>query len=308
VIIVSFAGGFNILYGEVSSLWSGGNEFVASMVNAFTGLDNRVTNNVFQPYVVYWLGDITVFIYLIICIIVLVNMLIAMMGAKFTDLTEKHVLLRKQLFARGSALVELEHAILPAPLNIFHLIVLYIWKPWWPYGEFDRWMYTVLPNPFIFTGQLRDMWCKYQEWRKDPKCLDDGDEEEEESEDESDEDDAEEFFLEKDQYDVNASEDELNHYVIKLNKLKPFMDKYFARWHRRYKKALLTHRGGDDGGDDGGDGGDDASTKLKSPKKTPTKSPKSQKSPKSPKDKKKGKEKNTDLDDPDYIAMADKNA
>jgi len=241
VIIVSFAGGLNILYGSLSVLWSGGNEYMDSTQNALTGLNNRVDNFVFQPYVVYWLGDATLFVYLIICGIVLVNMLIAMMGSKFQDLTQKHLLLRKQLFAKGSALIELEHAILPAPLNIVHIIFLLITKPWWPHGEFDRWMFVVLRNPFIFTGQLRDMWCKFLAWKKNPHLFDDGEESEEEEQEEA-ADSTDEFFQEKDQYDVNASEDELNAYVSQLNKIKPFIDKYFARWHKNYVIAQITHR------------------------------------------------------------------
>jgi len=76
------------------------------------------------------------------------------------------------------------------------------------------------------------------------------------------------------------------------------MDKYFARWHKGYKNALITQRGGRsdnvDGDDDDGDG---ATVKLDSEKKSPKKSPKSPKSskspksPKSPKGSKKPKEK-----------------
>jgi len=313
VIIVSFAGGLNILYGSLSVLWSGGNEYMDSTQNALTGLNNRVDNFVFQPYVVYWLGDATLFVYLIICGIVLVNMLIAMMGSKFQDLTQKHLLLRKQIFAKGSALVELEHAILPSPLNIPHLIFLLMTKPWWPYGEFDRWMFVVLPNPFIFTGQLRDMWCKFLEWKKNPHVFHEheGEEEEEEEEPEKEEaaDSADEFFQEKDQYDVNASEDELNAYVSKLDKLKPFIDAYFTRWHKNYIIAHKTHRlTHHDDSDDPTSGRLGSSGSKPHHEEHKKEEKKEEKKPEKKKDRKKSKssKKDDESDDPDYIAMQDK--
>jgi len=296
VIIISFAAGLNVLYGSVSPMWSGGNEYMDSAINAFTGLDNQVQNNVFQPYVAYWLGDITLFIYLIICGIVLVNMLIAMMGSKFADLTQKHLLLRKQHFYKGAALIELEHSIFPAPFNLPHLIFLFLTKPWWPYGEYDRWIYLMQPNPFIFTGQLRDMWCKYLDWLDRDK-----DEDEEQPEEEDDED----YFKEKDQYDANADEDELNAYVSKLVAIKPFIDMYFSRWQTRYREALATHRrnvmarGADDSNDDDDDQG-------KKEKEKGIESPQKKKSPKVVKAKKKSKDDDDDEKDPDYVAMQDK--
>jgi len=305
VIIISFAGGLNVLYGDTSSLWSGGNEYIDSSLNAFTGIGNQVTNNLFQPYALYWLGDITIVVYFIISGIVLVNMLIAMMGSKFGDLTQKHLLLRKQHFYKGSALIELEHAILPAPFNVPHLIFLLLTKSCWPFGEFDRWMYVVLPNPFSFTGQLRDMWCKYLEW-KENKEEDEDEAEEPEAEAGGDE-EVDEYFREKDQYDANADEDELNAYVEKLQQIKPFVDKYFKTWHSQYRKALATHRRnekegrihGDDGTDRGG-GGDhkDSGNSSRKPD-SPKKHSKAVKSPR------KTKDNDDDNKDSDYVAMTD---
>jgi len=287
-----------------------------SALNAFTGIGNQVENNLFQPYVLYWLGDLTIIVYFIICGIVLVNMLIAMMGSKFGDLTEKHLLLRKQQFYKGAALIELEHAILPAPFNVPHLIFLLLTKSCWPFGEFDRWMYVVLPNPFLFTGQLRDMWCKYLEWKVAQKKKKKGGEEEEEEEDEdeeSEENETDEYFKEKDQYDANADEDELNAYVEKLSAIKPFVDGYFRSWHSKYRHALETHRKHELESDtvavsdkdeedaiiSGGSG--NSSKKAVSPRSPPKKKEKEKvKATKSPRTRK-----DDDDKDPDYVAMTD---
>jgi len=279
VIILAFAGGLNVLYGDVSSLWSGGNEFMDSAKNAFTGLGNQVTNNVFQPYVFYWLGDITLFVYLIVCGIVLVNMLIAMMGSKFSDITQKHLLLRKQQFYKGEAFIEFAHSLLPAPLNIFHVIFLLLTKPCWPFGEFDRWMYYSIPNPFIFTGQLREMWSEYIDWLSQKN----GDKEKKDDDD---------YFQEKDQYDAAGDVDEDSAYVAKHAEIKPFMDSYFRTWRGKFFDEQ-TQLGGK--GDDHRKG-DEKISKGKETKKisSPRESVKQTKS-----------QKKRDDDDDNYIALQD---
>jgi len=224
VIIISFGAGLNMLYGAFSSEWSGGQEYIDSLQNALAGLNNRVTNNLFQPYLVFWFGDAVIFCYLIICAIILVNMLIAMMNTRFEELSSSFILQRKRNMYKGANFVFLEHTVLPMPLNTFHILWILalksVQKPTDPFRFFARWTFYTLPVQYVFTGLLRHMWIQYLEWKKQPKKDD---------EKENADNGGADIFKEPDRYSPDA-DGEAELYATHLASVQPFVNQYFEKW------------------------------------------------------------------------------
>jgi len=104
-------------------------------------------------------------------------------------------------------------------------------------------MYYSVPNPFIITGQLREMWSKYIAWLY--KHSDDSEKENDgiykHSDDSEKENDGKDYFLEKDQYDAAGDDDEVSAYVAKHAEIKPFMDVYFQTWQLKFGDRQTHH-------------------------------------------------------------------
>jgi len=147
---------------SLSQNWSYLNQLYSGIVNALTGLDNEVYNDGFSPNPLFWFGDILLILLLITSLIISINMLIAMMGAEFTELKDKNILKRKQFFSQGDIYLQAERFLLPPPLNIMHIIILgftcccCVFKRWQPKDYKPPYIHSILVKEMYFTFKSDD--------------------------------------------------------------------------------------------------------------------------------------------------------
>jgi len=123
VMILGFAAAFNLLYGGIDASFTG---FGISIFTCITVAYNQqyfVNNDEFVPLPVYWAGDITMVIYLVLSAILLVNLLIAMMQSTYNELmTQGRPIEGEWSVAFGKVLLHYERFLFfPPPFNILQI-------------------------------------------------------------------------------------------------------------------------------------------------------------------------------------------